>query len=64
MKLWVTVILGPHDRPLVEVSPAAGEVSESIIVKVHEELSLTGERADIERWVRDLATQIAMQEAT
>lgn len=48
---------------MIDVCPPDGDVGEGMTVRFTDDVSLTGDRADVEQWVRDLAAQVAMQEA-
>ncbi len=64
MKVVLSLEIGPYDRPLAEI--VAGdeddETQTSMTLWLSDDLSLTGARADVERFVRDLAAQVAMAE--
>lgn len=65
MKVWVSVTIGPYDHPVAEIIAAdedEGPEVETITVWLTDDISLTGARVDVERWVRDLASQIAWSE--
>lgn len=64
MKAWVSIHVGQHDRPVVALTPADGESGEGITVRLSDEVTILGDRDDVERWVRDMAAQVAMQEAS
>lgn len=63
MNVWVMLRIGPHDRPVLTIEPEAEADGEEMTVRLTQDVSVTGTRAEVERWVRDLATQLAMQEA-
>lgn len=65
MKAWIHLHVSAFDRPTVEVEQGEDEEDEeAMTVHLSDDVSLTGSRADVERWVRDLAAQVAMAEAT
>lgn len=63
MRTFLTLHVGPYDRPVVEVSPADDAGPEGMTLCLTEGVTLVGDRDDVERWVRDLAAQVAMSEA-
>ena len=64
MNLWVSITIGPHDRPAITVMPPEDGGEEGISIRLSDGVTILGDRADIERWVRDLAAQVALSEAT
>lgn len=62
MKVWITLEVGVHDRPLAEVTQAGADEVDSTTVWLTDEISISGARTDVQRWVRDLCSQVALQE--
>lgn len=63
MKPSIILEITPYDHPVIETSPPVDDDEvESMTLWLTDDISLTGARPDVERWVRDLANQVAMQE--
>jgi hypothetical protein len=65
VKAWISLCIGPYDHPVAEVILADEDddlETEAMTLWLTDDISLTGARTDVERWVRDLATQVAMKE--
>lgn len=65
MKPWISLEIGPYDHPVAEVIiPDEDDEVEAMTIWLTDDISLTGIRPDVERWVRDLAQQVALQEGS
>lgn len=62
MKPSITLEIAPYDHPVIEINAPGEDEVESMTLWLSDDITLTGARPDVERWVRDLANQVAMRE--
>lgn len=59
MRLYGTLFIGPLDHPHVADDPDVAVEGDALTVRISEEVTITGDRKDVTRWVQELAVQVA-----